>query len=276
MSYADVDWDAEWAALKRRGKDAEDPTYWNGRARSFASSCSTSSYRREFLEYAGIRPGETVFDMGCGSGTLALALAVEGHSVTAVDFSEEMLAILDERAREQGLTDRITTIRASWQDDWQAAGIPLADVVVASRSFIVAELGAALGKLDAAARRRVCITLPAGGPAGHNPMVFEAVGRASALNRGYMCCMNALFERGIAAELRFIESRKIDRFDSIEEARDRALSMLGDVTPEEERMLDAYIAEHFLATTDKRGRRVVESDQPRMSRWAFVAWDRQG
>jgi SAM-dependent methyltransferase len=274
MRFTDVDWDAEWAALKRRGKDADDPTYWNGRARGFASACSTSSYQRTLIEYLGIRQGETVFDMGCGSGTLALALAAEGHPVTAVDFSEEMLSILDERAGEQGLVDRITTIRASWNDDWREAGIPSADVVVASRSFIVTELGAALGRLDAMARRRVCITLPAGGPPGHNPMVFEAVGRASSLNRGYMCCMNALFERGIAAELRFIESEKFDRFEGLEEARDRALSMLGDVTPEEERLLDAHIAEHFSATTDKHGRQVFVSDQPRMSRWAFISWDK--
>ena len=43
-----------------------------------------------------MQPGETVFDMGCGTGTLAAEMATSGHKVIAADFSSGMLAKLRE------------------------------------------------------------------------------------------------------------------------------------------------------------------------------------
>ena len=39
-----------------------------------------------------------VLDLGCGTGRVALALARDGHSITAVDSDEDLLAALAERA----------------------------------------------------------------------------------------------------------------------------------------------------------------------------------
>ena len=46
---------------------------------------------REFIEKSGLKCGESVFDMGCGSGTLCVPLAEDGYTVFAGDFSEKML-----------------------------------------------------------------------------------------------------------------------------------------------------------------------------------------
>lgn len=63
---------------------------------------------RTLLGELGIRPGQVVCDMGCGNGfyTLELARMVgrEGR-VLAVDIQSEMLRLLDERARKDGLTN---------------------------------------------------------------------------------------------------------------------------------------------------------------------------
>ena len=55
-----------------------------------------------------------VADLGCGTGasTLVLARELDAH-ITAVDFLPEFLAILESRANEAGLADRITTLAAS-------------------------------------------------------------------------------------------------------------------------------------------------------------------
>ncbi len=63
---------------------------------------------------AGSVDGADVVDLGCGSGQLALGLAESARSVTAVDFSAQMLALLDERAKAAGLSN-VTTVRSTLQ-----------------------------------------------------------------------------------------------------------------------------------------------------------------
>lgn len=41
----------------------------------------------------------SVLDIGCGTGTLSLEMAKQGYKVTATDLSEEMLQIVDYRAK---------------------------------------------------------------------------------------------------------------------------------------------------------------------------------
>ena len=44
-----------------------------------------------FLEFAGIKPGSTVLDVGCGTGTITLALAKRGAKTVGLDASEPYL-----------------------------------------------------------------------------------------------------------------------------------------------------------------------------------------
>jgi SAM-dependent methyltransferase len=46
---------------------------------------------RPFLEFAGIRSGDRVLDIGCGTGTLSFALAQHGAKVVGMDASETYL-----------------------------------------------------------------------------------------------------------------------------------------------------------------------------------------
>src|SRR5277367_938234 len=46
---------------------------------------------RPFLEFAGVGPGDRVLDVGCGTGTLSLALAERGAKVIGLDASESYL-----------------------------------------------------------------------------------------------------------------------------------------------------------------------------------------
>src|ERR1700688_3829610 len=43
---------------------------------------------RPFLEFARVQPGDRVLDVGCGTGTLSLALAQHGAKVIGMDASE--------------------------------------------------------------------------------------------------------------------------------------------------------------------------------------------
>jgi ubiquinone/menaquinone biosynthesis C-methylase UbiE len=59
-----------------------------------------------------VRPGVTAMDFGCGMGMFTIAMAhlvgTEGR-VIAVDLQQEMLDVLQKRARKAGVLDRIRT-----------------------------------------------------------------------------------------------------------------------------------------------------------------------
>ena len=62
-----------------------------------------------------VRPGDTVLDLGCGSGLLAIAAAKLGaRRVVATDVDSEALAATRENARRHGVADRVVTREGSW------------------------------------------------------------------------------------------------------------------------------------------------------------------
>ncbi len=67
-----------------------------------------------------LRPGR-VLDVACGAGRNALLLAGRGFSVTALDISEEGLALLRERARGKGVG--IAVRRADLDDPEALSGL---------------------------------------------------------------------------------------------------------------------------------------------------------
>jgi ubiquinone/menaquinone biosynthesis C-methylase UbiE len=62
-------------------------------------------YRRNLLDLADIAPGQSVLDIGCGTGTQAIAIhrrVQPGGSVIGVDISRKMLAAASRKARRAG------------------------------------------------------------------------------------------------------------------------------------------------------------------------------
>jgi 23S rRNA (uracil1939-C5)-methyltransferase len=57
------------------------------------------------LEYAGLTGDETIFDLYCGTGTIALSMAREALTVWGVEVSEESVACAIENAELNGITN---------------------------------------------------------------------------------------------------------------------------------------------------------------------------
>lgn len=64
------------------------------------------SFREKTLQLARLKPGETVLDVGCGTGTLAIAAkrhVGSSGAVHGIDASPEMIARAEKKARKTGV-----------------------------------------------------------------------------------------------------------------------------------------------------------------------------
>ena len=68
------------------------------------------TYVRARLEDHGLETG-IVADLGCGTGDLTLMLTQAGYDMIGVDQSEEMLAVLREKAEELGVAGRVLLLQ---------------------------------------------------------------------------------------------------------------------------------------------------------------------
>ena len=65
------------------------------------------AFRQRIADLARLQPGETVLDVGCGTGRLLLDYLAQGIDIDGVDVSPEMLALCAEKAQRLGLHPRL-------------------------------------------------------------------------------------------------------------------------------------------------------------------------
>jgi ubiquinone/menaquinone biosynthesis C-methylase UbiE len=85
-----------------------DAKFWDGIAEKYAAKPvkDVSAFeRKQSITRAHLRPDATVLEIGCGTGSLALAMAPFAGHVHAMDFSAEMIRIADQKKRAQGLSN---------------------------------------------------------------------------------------------------------------------------------------------------------------------------
>ena len=252
----------------------KDPAFWDRRAGDLSARDAGSSYATDFIAAMGLRPGESVLDVGSGAGTLALPLARAGHDVCAVDFSRGMLDELARQASGDGLRN-IVTIEASWDDDWRAAGVGVADIAVASRSLDVPDLRAALLKLQSFARRRVCVTLPADGVYYPGALAWMTVGRRPRRRADHTGAVEILRSEGVEPEVRTITHESSRSFESLDDARAFLQRMVAPRDEGEVAAMERYVTTHLKEVAASDGRISWTQDEPVAVRWAFLAWDKE-
>lgn len=299
----------EWRKLDGRRRTPDSQKHWDERAKSFSFKDTPDAYLQSFISKAGITGEESVLDMGCGTGSLAVALASMGCSVVAVDFSTGMLDRLHSKAAERGVlweggssglysgdssaggakispseieAGKILPLRMSWEDDWANYGVEenSVDVAVASRSVITRDLEDSLKKLSAVACEKVCVTVGTG----LSPRVDMRVARAMGLELERH--NDALFVFGIASDLgyeptvSYIHSPRTKSYISPDEAyysllrtRDYLADTIDQISVEESACrLRNFLADH-LVEIEEDGTKRWALDQSRVVPWAFISWD---
>jgi precorrin-6B methylase 2 len=268
-----IDWREAWIQRNRKRPTAGNAEFWNGRAKDFEKKGGVSEYVKLFLELLAPAPGDSIVDVGCGSGALALPLAQAGHEVLALDFAPRMLATLETARAKAGLTN-LKTQQLDWTEDWLAAGIEpkSKDIAIASRSTMVNDLADAFTKLNTVARSRVAVTMATElGPRG-TQAAYEAVGRRRE-PADYLYGLNLLIQMGLHPTLDYIVTARADCFTSVAEAH--AYYRPLDASAEEEARLASWLQEHLIedASNGPDGAKPFRMDIERVVRWAFLAWN---
>lgn len=265
----EVDWNKAWKDGRgARTGPARDERFWNERAPEFAKAAGETKFAEEFLTIMEPRMHWRVLDMGCGSGTLAIPLAKQVNNVTAVDFSPQMLAILKGRCKELGIGN-IKAVQGRWEDDWEAMGIGMHDVAIASRSLVSDDLRGALLKLDAIVRERVYIVATVGdGP--YDRRMFETIGRTFRYRPDYIYLYNLLYQMGIFAEVNFICTVHDKAYASPSAAFDSVLWMFDRLSAEEEKLLRVYLTKNLVCLDGK-----WSLSYRHVTRWAVIWWTKE-
>ena len=224
-----INWDELWKATHRRGFDHHGKdlvSHWDVKAQDFNKRVmkhrEMSSSQVAMLD---LTSGETVLDVGAGTGRLALPIARIAKSVTALDQSTGMLSCLKENMAAEGLKN-IQCIQKSWQDVADGE-LEKHDVVLSSNSLGVYDMKAALAKMDSLAKRAVYIFTFVDGKRDDGFgkfMMKEREGRHGRQGRdeigpaGYLIIYNLLADMGILADIKIMQWNSKEQYKSLDEA----------------------------------------------------------
>jgi len=243
---------------------------WELRAAIHQDRVQLGSYR-DFVEHVmalvKIDPDETILDVGCGPGTLAIPLAARARSVTCLDISSAMLEQVQHNAEINALGN-LNYLNKAWEDVTIGEELAIHDVVIASR-FVPHELSRDLRKLQRAARKRVYLIWGTG--IDHiDEYVYQLLGRPYRAQPGYIFPYAALYQMGIQADVTIFQSEHSYHYGP--PAMDKAMADwkwgLGDLTPGEENTLKKHLMRHRNTSED-----VIELKSPVKQTWAVIHWN---
>lgn len=239
------------------------PQDWDIKASGFNERVHNSPYVNDFISRMNLDGAKSLLDVGCGPGTLVLPLSKALKSVTAIDFSQNMIDILKENIKEQNAFN-IDARRISWDDAWEDLG--KFDIVIASRSMEVPDLKAALQKLDATARKKVYLTYKIGGSY-VDGRILEYIGRKINPKPDYFYVLAILYNLGIRAKVDFIEcgagKMKYENAEAFAKEIEWSLNGINDI--ERFKLFEFY--EEYIAPMGI----LEKKNYP----WAFVSWEKE-
>lgn len=202
-SIYDIDFKQLYKKHKAQaGRPKSLPQKWDQKAAALSVGNLETPYTTALLNALDLQSSDTLLDVGCGSGAVAVLAAARVQQVYALDFSQGMLDKLLQNAHHYG-AHNILTLCKDWDEEWTE--VPRCDVVVASRSTLVEDMGQALEKLEAQAKRHVYLTYPAMVEFGASKDV-DAQEQPQLATPSYLYILAILHQMGRRAQLRFISN----------------------------------------------------------------------
>ena len=200
---------ADYAALidavdsqRERLQGPPGPDIWGGETASrFRADPKRQMEDNYEILTAFVRREDVFVDVGGGAGRLSLPMALRCRQVINVDPSPGMGQEFQESAVEAGIANA-DFVLSGWLESDGVRG----DVVHAANvTYFIRDIGLFAAKLEAAARRRVIITMWSVANPMHNSVLFKMVyGEEQAMVPGHAQLLPALWEMGILPDVRFL------------------------------------------------------------------------
>lgn len=241
---------------------AKEKEAWDKKAFSMNKRVHNSVYNENFIKQLDLNGIDSILDIGCGVGNLAIKLSSYVKNITCLDYSSSMIKCLEENLKEQNINN-IETINKSWDDDWSS--LKKADLVIASRSMEVPNLKKALEKLNKKANKKVVISYKNGGSYISSD-ILKVIDKKIVEKPDYIYVLNVLYQMGITASVNFIKSEgRSSIYDTKEKFINSVLWTIDELSQLEKQKLSEYY--DSLKTEDKKQNDEVE--------WAVISWDKK-
>ena len=196
-----------------------------------------------------VRPDDVFVDAGGGAGRFSLPMAMRCRQAINVDASPGMGQEFQESMAEAGIANA-SFVLSDWLDSDGVQG----DVVLAANvTYFVRDIGRFVGKLEAAARRRVIIILWSVASPMLNARLFKMVyGEEQAVVPAHTDLLPALWEMGILPDVRFLP--QVTTFDGVPvppdypQSKEDAVEMASDgiwLAPHHRDRGESVVREHF-------------------------------
>ena len=238
-----------------RDKNSSD---WDEKSKEMAPRMQKSSYVEDFISRMSISSADTVLDIGCGPGTLAIPLAKIAKEVIAIDFSAQMLEELKVYAAKEGITN-IKTYHIGWEDDWSY--LPKVDIAVASRSVEVKDIETALHKMSAQAKKASYLTYKTGGSF-VDMDILDFIGKKIITKPDFWYIPLLLYKDGYLPYIDYIPTKDGSvKYANVDEFVTSLIWSIGTLDETQQQKAREYYKLH-----------IKNNSIPKPSMWAFVAW----
>lgn len=227
MDWREIEKHNDWGmrektdAMGRRWND--DAASWDARWKS------DEAFTKRQADSLKLLPSDTVLDIGCGAGPLAVNIAHRVKHVIAQDFGTDMLGFVRKNAQERGL-ENVETLQGNWHDMEPGVDLPICDVAITRWSPAQGDIL----KMSRCATR-YCYSLMTCSPKFEKDgsstggmwcrsTVDEALNttpRPCARKYGFNVHFNLLYDHGANPEVFYVKDEKVVEAPTLEELRSR-------------------------------------------------------